>query len=212
MGWLFLFIFSILMTMCGAIVSLEGDTFAMGVLIVGIVLDILFYRKYRKSKMGIKEKQRLDTKKREEENQLDLIRRTLNVSHMAGLPLAEGATGTIIKEEDQFEIIAGGNKFSLKKEKITDISVKTDTEIQTQYVSSVGGAIAGGMVFGPLGAIVGGRAKKKKTSTVDYYLIFTYHSNGEISYASFKILDVEKARKWEKEFKTNPRSAEAIEL
>lgn len=204
MGWLILFIFSIFMTMGGIIASLAGDTSAIGVLIVGIVLDIVFYKKYRKSKMGVKEKQKLDAQKQKEVERIDLLDRTINVSHQAGLPLAEGAVGTIVKENEHFRIVVGGNEFSLRNEKITDICVKTDVEIQTQYVSSAGGAVAGGMLFGPLGAMVGGRAKQKNTSTVEYYLIFTYRSNAnEICYASFKVYDAKKAREWEKEFKTN---------
>lgn len=96
-------------------------------------------------------------------------------------------------------------------EKLTDISVKTDTEIQKQYVSSVGGAIAGGMVFGPLGAIVGGRAKQKKTAESTYYLIFTYNSNNQICYASFEIpgYQLGKAGTWETEFKMNYKKDES---
>lgn len=203
MGWLILFMLSIFMTMGGIIVTVEGETSYVGVLIVAIVFDIIFYNKYRKSKMGIKERQKLDAQKQKKVEHIDLINRTVNAEHQAGLPLAEGVKCNITKENDKFRITSGGNEFSLSKEKITDICVKTDFEIQTQYVSSVGGAIAGGMVFGPLGAIVGGRAKKKKTTATEYYLIFTYCSNGNICYASFKVEDVTKAREWEKEYKIN---------
>ena len=66
--------------------------------------------------------------------------------------------------------------------------VKTDTEIQQQAVSSIGGAIAGGVMFGPLGAIIGGRAKNKKVKTVTKYLIITYiNDNEEIKYIGFDI-------------------------
>lgn len=44
--------------------------------------------------------------------------------------------------------------------------IKTDKEIQQQYVSSVGGAVGGAVLFGPLGAITGGRAKKKTVKEV----------------------------------------------
>ncbi|MEH2944892.1 hypothetical protein VSQ32_19130 [Lachnospiraceae bacterium KK002] len=56
--------------------------------------------------------------------------------------------------------------FELEKSKITDMCIKTDKEIQQQYVSSVGGAVGGAVLFGPLGAITGGRAKKKTVKEV----------------------------------------------
>ena len=123
---------------------------------------------------------------------------------------------TIIAENDCFKFIGGGNSFELNRSKITDISVKTDVEIQKQYVSSAGGAIAGGIVFGPLGAIVGGRVKEKKTREVAYYLIFTYRSGAEISYISFEIGynlgAIKKIDGWKKELLGNVQQADAIQL
>ena len=73
----------------------------------------------------------------------------------------------------------------MSKDKITDICIKTDTEIQKQLVSSVGGAVAGAMLFGTLGAIIGGRAKTKKVKTSTDYLIITYRSDEELKYIGF---------------------------
>ncbi len=204
MGWLILLLFSVLGTIGGVMTfSATLDGRFLNLFIVCTVLDIVFIVLYRNSKYYYRKKQ-------EEDKQKERAVKTLSAAHQAGLPLAVGAACTIIKENGKFLILAGGNEFSLKKEKITDICVKTDVEIQTQYVSSAGGAVAGGMLFGPLGAMVGGRAKQKNTSTVEYYLIFTYRSNSnEICYASFRIcadlksLGIKKAREWEKEFKTN---------
>lgn len=79
---------------------------------------------------------------------------------------------------------AGTTNITLMREKITDMVIKTDTEIQKQIVSSTGGAIAGAVLFGPLGAIIGGRAKTIKTHTS--YLIITYKDdNGDLAYIGF---------------------------
>ena len=64
--------------------------------------------------------------------------------------------------------------------------MKTDVEIQKQYVSSVGGAVGGYMLFGGLGAMIGGRAKERETAKTEYYLIITYRKNDELAYISFK--------------------------
>ena len=49
--------------------------------------------------------------------------------------------------DDRYIFTSGTMNFELEKSKITDMCIKTDKEIQQQYVS-VGGAV----LFGPLGA------------------------------------------------------------
>lgn len=110
-----------------------------------------------------------------------------NAEHEAGLPIANGVDCVVLYGDDKFTFTGGGNTFNLAFNKITDVCIKTDTEIQKQYVSSIGGAVAGGVVFGPLGAIVGGRAKQKKAKTTSRYLIFTYLKDEEIDYISFDV-------------------------
>lgn len=108
-------------------------------------------------------------------------------SHMAGLPLPEGTLCNIYEYSDKYVMKANGSDFSLAKEKIIDLSIKTDAEITSQYVSSVGGAVAGAVLFGPLGAIVGGRAKQKKDRTIYNYLIFTFKKDESVDYISFDV-------------------------
>lgn len=112
------------------------------------------------------------------------IRTLLN--HVNGLPIAENLPCEIFSFPNRLEFKAGTTQIKLDRSKITDMCVKTDVEIQNQVVSSIGGAIAGGVVFGPLGAIIGGRAKNKKTKTTNEYLIITYTGDqGELKYIGF---------------------------
>ncbi len=69
------------------------------------------------------------------------------------MPIAQDSDSVIVMEHDFFRIKGGGNEFCLSKNKITDMCLKTDFEIERQYVSSAGGAVAGAIVFGALGAI-----------------------------------------------------------
>ena len=107
--------------------------------------------------------------------------------HINGLPIAENVPCEVLSLIDKYEFKANGATFNLDKGKITDICVKTETEIQQQYVSSVGGAVGGAMLFGPLGGIIGGRAKKKKTKIISQYLIFTYLKEEELKYIGFDV-------------------------
>lgn len=118
--------------------------------------------------------------------------------HVNGLPIAENLLCEVFSYPDRIEFKSGTISIKLLRNKITDMCIKTDTEIQNQIVSSVGGAIAGGFMFGTLGAIIGGRAKTKKVKTITKYLIITYKNNqDEIAYIGFDI-------------QNNPLSAEKL--
>lgn len=127
------------------------------------------------------------------------INNLIKVKHFYGLSLPENARAVIYEYSDKFTFISNGISFSLLKDKITDISINKDTDIQKHYVSSTGGAIGGAMLFGPLGALIGGRVKTKNTYSIDYYLIFTYLKNNEPSYIAFncngKVFEAKKITK-----------------
>lgn len=88
---------------------------------------------------------------------------------------------------DQITLSASGQEFILDASKMIDVSVMTQKEIQTQYVSSIGGAVAGAVLLGPLGAIIGGAASKKKITNKKKYLVIAYISDGETKYLVFDV-------------------------
>ena len=108
--------------------------------------------------------------------------------HTYGLPVAEGVPCTIHAYSDRLEFYSGTTSITLTADKITDMCIKTETEIQQQYVSSVGGAVGGAVLFGPIGAIIGGRAKKKTSRTINYFLIVTYKkADAPLAYLGFDV-------------------------
>lgn len=136
-------------------------------------------------------------------------------NHVSGLPIPENLSCEIRSYEDRIDFKAGTTNIKLPRKKITDMCIKTDTEIQNQVVSSVGGAIAGGVMFGTLGAIIGGRAKNKKVKTTTQYLVITYiGEQGGLKYIGFDIKNnLPSAAKLVKEFRElNTNSGVQIEL
>lgn len=119
----------------------------------------------------------------------ELLKNTLFCSHMAGLPLAEGTACSLRKQGESLEIHGGGNTFRVGLDRITSAQVKTDVEIQGNYVSSAGGALGGALLFGTLGALVGGRVKKKTSRQYEYYIIITYSKDGSPNFLSFQVDD-----------------------
>ncbi|MGE6600709.1 hypothetical protein ACQKEY_03200 [Lysinibacillus fusiformis] len=111
----------------------------------------------------------------------------IKVKHTAGLPIAEGAEIFVYRCTDKVIFERGQDTIELDINKVTDILIKTDVEIQKSWVSSAGGAIAGDNVFGSLGAIIGGRAKEKTSTVIEKYLIFAYEKNDGQKYISLEV-------------------------
>ena len=126
--------------------------------------------------------------------------------HISGLPIVEDTLCEVYSFPDRLDFKAGTTEITM--------SIKTDTEIQNQAVSSVGGAVAGAMLFGAIGAVIGGRAKNKKVKTVTKYLIITYLGDTEPKFIIFDIKNnPQSADKLVKEFqKTDSSSGVKIEL
>ena len=110
-----------------------------------------------------------------------------NLQLVGGLDLAAGSICSAVCSPESISFSASGQTFTLSPEKLIDVSVMTPQDIQTQYVSSVGGAIAGGILLGPIGAALGGSAQKKKTKIVRQYLIFAYQADPEVKYIVFDV-------------------------
>lgn len=130
--------------------------------------------------------------------------------HTTGLPLPEKTFCELYLCADKIIIEANGFTFNLPKEKIQDVSIKTDKEIHKQYVSSIGGAVGGAFLFGPLGAMIGGRAKEKKSTKITNYLIFTYEKEGQPSFIAFEIIPFSKPEKFVNDFKSNLNSINRV--
>lgn len=101
--------------------------------------------------------------------------------------LPEGSNCKVKYNSEKIVFHVSGQEFTLDASKMLDVSIMTSTEIQQQYVSSIGGAVAGALLLGPLGAIIGGSASKKKITNKRKYLIFTYISTDETKYIVFDV-------------------------
>lgn len=148
--------------------------------ILGVIMAIFTILLFRPTK---KDKQKKAARMIKHQENL----KTCAMKHVNGLPIAENINCNITSTDDKFIFSSGTMHFELDKSKITDMCIKTDTEIHQQYVSSIGGAIGGAVLFGPLGAMLGGRAQKKTVKHETHnYLIITYQSS-EIKYIGFEI-------------------------
>ncbi len=104
---------------------------------------------------------------------------------MGGLGLPEGTQCTISLYPDQLLISALGQDFHIPAGKVIDASLNTAKEIQKQYVSSLGGAIAGALLLGPIGAVLGGSASQRTIKKNTNMMIFTYLTDTGTNYIIF---------------------------
>lgn len=196
----------------GGVIGLASGTSnesKMGLICViamfAIAAILLFSSDKRKGKRQRKKEERLA-------NYNERLK-TCTMKHVNGLPIAENVNCEITSRDNKFIFSSGAMNFELEKSKITDMCIKTDKEIQQQYVSSVGGAVGGAVLFGPIGAMIGGRTKKKTVKNETHnYLIITYQSS-EIKYIGFEIgLSMASANAYINEFKNSHISGTTYKL
>ncbi|WP_099205655.1 hypothetical protein [Scatolibacter rhodanostii] len=155
-------------------------------MIIGLILLVSKSKKQKEEKL-IQNQERNKIKSKE------ALERgtTLYLKHATGLPLAEGTFCTLTVNLDGFNIAGGGADFKLSKEKITVVDIVSDVDVQKHYVSSAGGAVGGAILFGGLGALVGGRTKEKTSTSITNYLIINFLKDNQINNISFEIPESE---------------------
>ncbi len=102
-----------------------------------------------------------------------------SLQHITGLQVSDYLPCTIDVTAKSYKFSISNIDFSLPKNKVTDVCIKTKTEVQKQYVSSFGGAAMGGALFGLAGAAYGGRAKAKNIRNISNFLVITYLGESE---------------------------------
>lgn len=96
-------------------------------------------------------------------------------------------------------------------EKIIDVTLKLEKDIETDYVSSIGGAVGGAVLFGALGAMIGGRVKKKQTIETTEYSIFTYNKGDLVDCISFRVRSFT-AGEFVQKFRAMPKKPTEVDL
>lgn len=199
------------------------------IVLLGLIfLELFFvkrYKKYSDPELLKQEKRNKELKLKEEWDKEKIIPGSkarindlgadicINARHMTGLPINEGADTFLYRCEDKVIFERNETTYELELTKIKDITIKTDVEIQKSYVSSVGGAVGGYVLFGPLGAMIGGRAKEKKSQNIEKYLIFSYeNNNNNIEYISFEVTNIPNATLFENLMDNKKRIRSTVKL
>lgn len=159
--------------------SSVGGYVCLGIMLIIIIIFVIaLVKSCKKAKLLM------------ENDKVNGVKQRVTFKHVNGLSLPENTMCSVLMYDDRYEFSANGVQFNLPLAKITDVCCKTDVDIQKQYVSSVAGAVGGAVLFGPLGAMIGGRAKQKKVKKISTYLIITYmDSDNNVKYIGFDVTD-----------------------
>ncbi|MBU3107137.1 hypothetical protein [Clostridium gasigenes] len=123
--------------------------------------------------------------------------RSVNLSYMDGLNGYVIGTAVEVSINDENQSVTVKSRaykkpeIHLKLDQITGVTVISEKDVVEKSKSTVGRAVVGGVLLGPLGAIVGGMSgigNKVKSST-KYFMVINYKSREEeIKVLSFEIV------------------------
>lgn len=130
------------------------------------------------------------------------------IKHICGLPLSENSECVIHLCDSQIVIEGTGSIFKLKKNKILDMNIKTANEVK----NSISGAVGGAILFGPIGAFIGGSS----TEFHRFFIIIYKDEEKKEKCISFDMKDDLKSfkeiKKYIEGFKNNIKFKEEINL
>lgn len=110
---------------------------------------------------------------------------TVRLRFAGGLNIFPNTMCKVFCGSEHISITACGQEFCLPNEKLVFVKKMRKTEITRQYVPNAGGAVAGAMIAGPLGALIGGGPSLKKVRMKSRYLVIAYQSEDGVQYILF---------------------------
>lgn len=100
---------------------------------------------------------------------------SIQVMHKLGVPgLNSGSLTTLYLGEKKLRIESGDTNFELPVDRLRAAAAKTHTELLQKQKSIAGRAVVGGLLLGPVGAIVGGMTGIGKKEQKGNYLVLNY--------------------------------------
>lgn len=150
---------------------------------------------------------------------IDFIQK-IEMMHNEGLPIGEALCALYLCNDKIVIKAFTGEEFRINIDNLIYSYTTYEKEMITEIKGSIGKALLGGLLFGKVGAVVGGMPKSnEKIKRINYYLMIGYKDkNGNDSTLLFKdcimrskIADIDKFVEIIKKMK-NPKENNFIEL
>ena len=191
---------------------LTVETMPVGLVVFLIIMVVLMI--FSLYMFHITNKARKEGKKKVKDLKAQGMLSIAFLPHVYGLPIPENTNCEIRTYADRMEFHGGNADINLNRNKIVNVAMATDVDIQKQAVSSTGGAILGYAALGPLGAAIGGRVKNRTVRTATTYLIISYRDGESFKHIGFEVGPaINKAQELVNEFnKLNQNTVTKIDL
>lgn len=171
-------------------ISFIIDTWWLWIIIVIVTSFAICFSSDEKEKRQLKRENDLkeSEKKLEYQNQYNCEETFLGIKHLYGLNIPQNANCDLWICKDCL-VIYYGAPIVLNHSKIIASNFLTEEQLKKHYVDNTTGAIAGGLAFGTVGAIIGGGTKTVYETNKKNYLTVTYKSNDETNSIIFDVTD-----------------------
>lgn len=108
----------------------------------------------------------------------------LKMTLLSGLPSAMGAECRLVARKDTVTLMCGGRTYNIGMSQVRGIETFMEKETMKEFKMRPGRAIAGGILFGPVGAIIGGMPKSSDMEATDrmFFVLNYENSAGEVAF------------------------------
>lgn len=134
----------------------------------------------------------INAREKSEEKKVNEIGSLCDVNgllHHSGLRVPAGTKFHLYLTRRGLLVESKTERFTISDAQITDIKVLDLSEVRKHYVDNTSGAVAGGLMFGAIGALLMGGTKEITEINERYYLVVSYVSSdsGADKYLSFQV-------------------------
>lgn len=170
--------------------------------VTGIIIIAVSYVLYSLLSPTEQEKRRIkkETKEKETEKRLYYSKQYQEISsslswvHLYGLPVSELAVCDVWECKNCL-VFYCGHPYVLNYSKIINAEYMSQTEVTKHYYDDATGAIAGGLMFGPIGALIGGGTEVDEETKYRYFVRITYKSENGTNDVLFNVTDAQYSAK-----------------
>lgn len=153
-------------------------------------LGIIFHSIAKKHK---KEIQRLQA----QQQQLDIQNNIAPIivtpcKHYNGLPIATNSACRLTIFQDMIYFNSGSMEFKIPMDRVISMDIATKSQVEYIQKQSLSRAVAGGLLFGDVGVLLGGMPKSRAVERTESFLVITYNKGELIQFITLSEADCNK--------------------